>query len=63
MSDNPAVESEKTEVQRLADWILANCPEQIGEGNPIGESAVDVAIRLMEWWLQERAEMKDVPRD
>jgi len=35
--------------QKLADWILANWPEQIGVGNPLeGESAAEVAIRLMD---------------
>lgn len=38
----------KMELDRLADFILAEMPEEIGKGNPqAGESAVDVAIRLM----------------
>jgi len=41
---NPA----ESEIDRLANFILENMPEQIGKGNPQGgESAVDVAIRLL----------------
>jgi hypothetical protein len=35
----------KREIDRLADWIMANIPHEIGNGT--SESAVDVAIRLM----------------
>lgn len=36
------------EIRRLADWILANRPDEIGAGDlQNGESAVDIAIRLM----------------
>lgn len=42
----------RSEIDRLADFILEKMPEEIGKGNPQqGESAVDVAIRL----LSERA--------
>lgn len=45
-----------SEIDRLAKWILANCPEEIGKGNPItGESAVDVAIRMMRECMAWRA--------
>lgn len=36
------------EIDRLADFILKNMPKEIGKGNPRdGESAVDIAIRLL----------------
>jgi hypothetical protein len=36
------------EIQKLSSWILKNCPKEIGKGDPKhGESAVEVAIRLM----------------
>lgn len=35
------------EVDRLSSFIMENCPEEIGRGDPGGESAVDVAIRLL----------------
>jgi len=38
----------KNEIQRLADFLLRRYPDEIGKGNPqSGESAVDVAIRLL----------------
>ena len=37
------------EIDRLASWILSCYPEEIGRGDPVhGESAVDVALRLLE---------------
>lgn len=36
-----------SEIDRLATWIMTNCPEEIED-----ESAVDVAIRLLEDYLQ-----------
>jgi len=37
------------EIDKLAAWILKNIPEEIGKGNPKeGESAADVAIRLLD---------------
>lgn len=36
------------EIDRLSDFLLKNYPHQIGRGNlKEGESAVDVAIRLL----------------
>lgn len=43
--------SAKTEIDRLAEWILEHCPEEIGKET--SESAVDVAIRLMAEALQK----------
>lgn len=38
----------QNEIDRLAAFILAHCPDEVGRGNPReGESAVDVAIRLL----------------
>ena len=43
--------------KRLADWILANCPEEIGGGDPKhGESAAEIAIRI----IQERNRIRTV---
>ena len=42
----------KTEIDRLAEWILEHCPEEIGKET--SESAVDVAIRLMQELLDRR---------
>ncbi|MDQ3816288.1 MAG: hypothetical protein M3362_01190 [Acidobacteriota bacterium] len=37
------------EINRLADFLMAKYPAEIGKGNPeVGESAVDVAIRLLQ---------------
>jgi len=36
------------EIDRLANYLLKHFPHEIGRGDPIhGESAVDVAIRLL----------------
>ena len=36
------------EIDRLADFLLKNYPNEIGKGDFVhGESAVDVAIRLL----------------
>jgi hypothetical protein len=36
------------EIDRLAEHLLLNYPGEIGKGDPVnGESAVDVAIRLL----------------
>lgn len=43
-----------SEVDRLAKWILDNCPEEIGRDK--SESAVDVAIRLMRECLAWRVD-------
>jgi hypothetical protein len=38
----------KEEVDRLADYLMEAWPHEIGQGDPAhGESAVDVAIRLL----------------
>ena len=35
-------------IERLADFLLSHYPDEIGRGNPVkGESAVEVAIRLL----------------
>lgn len=42
----------ENEIDKLGNYILANCPDEIGKGNPVhGESAADVAIRLIERFL------------
>jgi len=47
--------SAKTEIDKLASYILAVWADEIGAGDPIhGESAVDVAIRLLERQKEER---------
>ena len=39
----------EAEIERLAEFLLKTVPDEIGEGNPHEmESAVDVAIRLIE---------------
>ena len=36
------------EIDRLATFLLTNYPDELGKGDPEnGESAVDVAIRLL----------------
>ena len=35
------------ETTRLANYLMENWPHEIGTGDPSGESAVDVAIRLL----------------
>ena len=38
----------KREIDRLANFLLKEYPDEPGKGNPVhGESAVDVAIRLL----------------
>lgn len=48
MSVQPVSESLESQVNRLADAILAMYPDEPGRGDPVhGEGAVDVAIRLL----------------
>lgn len=45
------LKASKEEIERLSLWILNNIPEEIGVGDPIkGESAVDVAIRILTYY-------------
>lgn len=37
----------REEIGRLADYLMGAWTHEIGMGNPAGESAVDVAIRLL----------------
>ena len=59
-----SAEASKNEIDRLANWIMQNCPEEIGD-----ETAVDVAIRLMGEKVEEGSvtnrlfnELKDLER-
>jgi len=42
------VKNTNKEIDRLADFLLKHYSDEIGKGDPVhGESAVDVAIRLL----------------
>jgi hypothetical protein len=45
---NDEFQQVNNEIDRLAQYLLINHPDEIGKGNPVhGESAVDIAIRLL----------------
>lgn len=57
--EGPTVETQLSEVQRLANWLMKNFSNEIGAGDPKhGESAVDVAIRLLQQLKDGLAEGK-----
>lgn len=40
----------ENQIDRLANWLMKSCPEEFGNHGkaPLGESAVEMAIRLLE---------------
>ena len=49
------------EIERLSGFILKELPDEIGAGDLVhGESAVDVAIRLLEEWKLYRYDIARV---
>ncbi len=48
-----------SEIDRLAKWIMSNCPEEVGLRQLVdGKCAVDVAIRMMRECMSWRVTAK-----